>query len=66
MKYIWHWEFKWEELAEGDEVAEKVYKAMREHPDQFPKMLTNTCFTGREKAFRLIEAEKKEQLMNLL
>ena len=66
VKYIWHWEFNWEELDKGDEVAEKVYKAMRENPDQFPKMLTNTCFTGRAKGFRLIEAENEEQLMNLV
>jgi hypothetical protein len=66
VKFIWHWEFKWEELVKGYDVAEKVYKAMRENPDQFPKMLTNTCFTGREKGFRLIEAENEEQLMNLV
>jgi hypothetical protein len=59
-------EIKWEDLEKADDVAEKVFKDMRENPDQYPKMLTNTCFTGRGKAFRLIEAENEEQLMNLV
>ena len=66
MKYVWHWEWKWEELEKENKVGEKVQKAMEENPDQFPKMLTNTCFTGRGKGFRLIEAENEEQLMNLV
>jgi len=66
VKYIWYWEFNWEELDKVNEVEEKVHKDMKENPDQYPKMLTNTCFTGRAKGFRLIEAENEEQLMNLV
>jgi hypothetical protein len=40
-------------------------KAIAENPKQFPKMLTNSCFTERGKGFRLIEADNEEQLMNL-
>jgi hypothetical protein len=29
-------------------------------------MLTNTCFTGRCKGFRVIEADSEEQLANLI
>ena len=66
MKYIWHWEWKPEDREKERELGEKFQKAMKENPDQFPKMLTNTCFTGRCKGFRLIEADNEEQLMNLV
>jgi len=55
-----------EDFEKEQELGEKFRKAMEENPDQFPKMLTNTCFTGRGKGFRLIEAENEEQLMNLV
>jgi hypothetical protein len=66
MKYIWNWEWKWEDRDKGLELDPKFSKAMEENPDQFPKMLTNTCFTGRGKGFRLIEADNDEQLANLV
>lgn len=47
------------------ELSRKFQKALEEHPEKFPK-LGPTCFTGRTKGFRLIEAENEEQLMNLV
>ena len=66
MKFLWHWEWKMEDFEKEQEMGEKFLKAMEENPDQFPKMLTGTCFTGKCKGFRLIEAENEEQLMNLV
>ncbi len=65
MKFIWHWEWKYEDYDKEMKQAEVMRKAMDENPKAFPKMLTNTCFTERGKGFRLIEADNEEQLMNL-
>ena len=66
MKYIWFWEWDWEDMDKENELGVKFSKVLEENPDQFPKMLTNTCFTGRGKGFRLIEADNEEQLANLV
>lgn len=66
MKYIWHWEWKMEDREKENEIGERFRKALEENPEKFPKMLTNTCFTGRCKGFRLIEADNEEQLKNLI
>jgi hypothetical protein len=66
MKYLWSWEWKMEDFDKEQELSAKFDKAMKENPKQFPKMLTNTCFTGRCKGFRVIEADSEEQLANLI
>lgn len=66
MKYIWHWEWKMEDFDKENEIGERFSKALKETPEKFPKMLTNTCFTSRCKGFRLIEADNEEQLKNLI
>ena len=65
MKFIWYWQWKWEDYDLEMKQGEVMRKAIAENPKQFPKMLTNSCFTERGKGFRLIEAENEEQLMNL-
>ncbi|GAG75107.1 unnamed protein product, partial [marine sediment metagenome] len=45
MKFLWHWEWKMEDFEKEQEMGKKFLKAMEENPDQFPKMLTGTCFT---------------------
>ncbi len=54
-----------EDREKEGEIGERFSKALKETPEKFPKMLTNTCFTGRCKGFRLIEADNEEQLKNL-
>ena len=66
MKYLWSWEWKMDNFDKEQELSAKFSKAMKENPKQFPKMLTNTCFTGRCKGFRVIEADSEEQLANLI
>jgi hypothetical protein len=65
-KYIWHWEWSMEDFDKEQELSAKWEKAMKEDPKQFPKMLTNTLFTGRCKGFRVIEAENEQQLANMI
>ena len=65
MKFIWYWQWKWEDYDKEMKMSEVMSTAIAENPKQFPKMLTNTCFTERGKGFRLIEADNEEQLMNL-
>lgn len=67
MKCIWHW--KW--IADGTEkdgayqkVAFKFEKALKEHPEDFPK-LSPSIITGRGVGFRLVEGTE-EQLANLV
>lgn len=55
-----------EDFEKEQELSAKFDKAMKENPKQFPKMLTNTCFIGRCKGFRIIEADSEEQLANLI
>jgi len=55
-----------EDWDKEQELAQKMQKEIAENPKLFPKMLTPTCFTGRCKGFRIIEAENEEQLMNLI
>jgi len=66
MKYLWHWEWKMEDWDEEQMLSQKMEKAIKENPGQFPKMLTPTCFTGKCKGFRIIEADNDEQLANLV
>tara|TARA_B100000315_G_C14013183_1_gene335449 strand:+ start:144 stop:446 length:303 start_codon:yes stop_codon:yes gene_type:complete len=66
MKFIWKWKWNFEDREKETELYEKIAKGMEENPDDWPKMLTPTCFTGRGKGFRLIEADNEEQLMRLV
>jgi hypothetical protein len=66
MKYLWSWEWKLEDREKEEKIAARFNDAVKENPRQFPKMLTNTCFTGRCKGFRIIEADTEEQLANLI
>ncbi len=66
MKYVWHWEWSMENFDREQEIADKFAKALQEDPSQFPRMLTNTLYTGRGKGFRLIEADNEQQLANLV
>ena len=65
MKFIWHWEWITEDIEKMREISKKVQKAMKDHPEKFPK-LSEPNFTGRGKGFRIIEADNEEQLVNLL
>lgn len=65
MKYIWHWEWKQEDFNKENELGDKFREALTKNPEDFPKMLTGTCFTGRCKGFRIIEAENEAQLIHL-
>ncbi|MBM3292635.1 hypothetical protein FJY84_08145 [Candidatus Bathyarchaeota archaeon] len=67
MKCVWHW--KW--IADATEkdgaytkVSEKFQKALKEHPEEFPK-LSPSMHTGRGVSFRLVEGNE-EQLANLV
>jgi hypothetical protein len=40
-------------MDKENELSAKFRKAMEENPDQFPKMLTNVCFTGRGKRLQI-------------
>jgi len=66
-KCVWHWKSKgdpFELEEEYSKVREKVRKAMKEHPDEFPEM-GPSIYTGRGVGFRLVEGTY-EQLMNLV
>jgi len=65
MKFVWLWEWDPKEAEKEGELSEKFEKALKEHPEAFPK-LGESCHTGRGKGFRIIEAENEEQLMNLV
>ena len=65
MKYIWYWEWKDEDWDKENEISAKFREALEKNPDDFPKMLTATCFTSRCKGFRIIEAKNENQLINL-
>jgi hypothetical protein len=67
MKCIWHW--KWiadATIKDGEyqKVAYKFEKALKEHPEDFPK-LSPGFHTGRGVGFRLVEGNE-EQLANLV
>ena len=67
MKCIWHW--KWiDDAFEKDgayqKVGAKFEKALKEHPNDFPK-LSPGIHTGRGVGFRLVEGNE-EQLANLV
>ena len=66
MKCIWHWKWK-SDPFEGEEyskVGEKVEKAMKENPDDFPTMSPG-IHKGRGVGFRLVEGTY-EQMRNLV
>jgi len=67
MKYVWHWKVidDWyKEDSKFWEINEKFQKAMKENPDDFPK-LSPSMHTGRDRGFRLVEGTE-EQLANLV
>ncbi len=66
VKYIWHWQWKLEDYEKEMKLSEKWEKAVKEDPRQFPRMLTNTLFTGRGEGIRVIEAENEQQLANMV
>ena len=66
MKYVWYWKWKLEDMDKENEIGAKFAEELEKNPEKFPKMLTNTCFTGRCEGFRLIEADNEEQLKNLI
>ena len=66
MKCIWRWKWiddPWKGEAYG-KVGQKVAKAMKEHPDDFPKMSPG-IHHGRGDGFRLVEGTY-EQMKNLV
>ena len=66
VKYIWHWEWKMDDMEQENLIGARFQEELEKTPEKFPKMLTKTCFTGRCKGFRLIEADTEEQLKNLV
>ena len=42
-----------ENRQKESELRDKFNNAIKENPNDFPKMLTNTCFTGRGSGFRI-------------
>ena len=66
MKYIWHWEWSMEDFDREQELSDKFEKLREKDPKLFPKMLTNTLYTGRCRGFRVIEADNEQQLANLV
>jgi hypothetical protein len=67
MKCVWHW--KWiadatDPNGEYAKVSAKFSKALKEFPDDFPKM-SPSSHTGRGVGFRLVEGTE-EQLANLV
>ena len=66
MKCVWHW--KWIDIPHAedgkyDKVSTKFQKALKEFPDDFPKM-SPSSHTGRGVGFRLVEGNE-QQLANL-
>jgi hypothetical protein len=66
VKYIWHWEWKMDDMEQENLIGARFQEELEKTPEKFPKMLTKTCFTGRCKGFRFIEADTEEQLKNLV
>ena len=67
MKCIWHWKWiadAYEKDGEYQKVNAKFEKALKEHPEDFPK-LSPGIHTGRGVGFRLVEGNE-EQLANLV
>jgi hypothetical protein len=67
MKCIWHWKWivdAYEKDGEYQKVMAKFEKALKEHPEDFPK-LSPGIHTGRGVGFRLVEGNE-EQLANLV
>ena len=64
MKYIAFWEFKPEDGMKVSEIAQKLRKAMKKHPEKYPKLLfPSHLMVGERKGFYVIEATA-EQMMN--
>ena len=59
MKFIWYWQWKWEDYDLEMKQGEVMRKAMAENPKQFPKMLTNSCFTERVKVSGLLRLKTR-------
>lgn len=55
-----------DDMEQENMIGARFQEELDRKPEKFPKMLTKTCFTGRCKGFRLIEAETDEQLKNLV
>ena len=67
MKCIWHWKWigdPYEEDSEYNKVSARFQKALKENPDDFPKM-SDGIHTGRGVGFRLVDGTE-EQLANLV
>ena len=67
MKCIWHWKWiadPYEKDGEYNKVNAKFQKALKEHPEDFPK-LSPSMHTGRGVGFRLVEGNE-QQLANLV
>ena len=63
MKCIWYWKWK----TEGEEyskVSDKFQEALKEHPEELPKMSPG-IHKGRGEGFRLVEGTY-EQMRNLV
>ena len=66
MKCIWHWKWiadAYEKDGAYNKVNQKFQKALKEHPEDFPK-LSPGIHVGRGVGFRLVEGTE-EQLANL-
>ena len=55
-----------DDMEQENMIGARFQEELDKNPDKFPRMLTKTCFTGRCKGFRLIEADTDEQLKNLV
>ena len=67
MKCIWHWEWigdPFEKNSDYNKVNEKFQKALKEHPEDFPK-LSPGIHTGRGVGFRLADGTE-QQYANLV
>lgn len=67
MKCVWHWKWienPYEKDGKYSKVSAEFQKALKEHPDDFPKM-SASIHTGRGVGFRLVEGTE-EQLANLV
>ena len=49
-----------DDMEQENLIGARFQEELEKTPEKFPKMLTKTCFTGRCKGFRLIEADTEE------
>lgn len=66
MKFIMFMEWKPEEASKAVEKLVQAQAQMKEHPERFPKAISETfAMGGEEKGFTLVEMDNQDQLANL-